>query len=115
MIRIVSHAIQKLWIDCCGLLANQSCQRSSVRAVSLARGTETSVQMNFECCRLTEFVGWKLRASLIEIVGNAHRTDCVRTRWARTHLIELVERRHHGTFLLFHYIQIRRNLRSTGR
>ena len=42
---------------------------------------------------LRQLVGRQLRAALVEVVGDAHRPDGVRTRGARADLVELVQPR----------------------
>ena len=42
---------------------------------------------------------------------DAHRADRMRARRTGSHLVELVQSRHHGALLLLDYIQSRRKLR----
>ena len=48
-------------------------------------------------------------ALLVEIVGNAHRTDRVRAGRARAHLVELVHGRQHRPLALLHHVQVGAN------
>ena len=105
LIRLVAQAIEKGGIDGRRLLSDQPRERGALRAVSLARRAEAAEQVNLERRCLGELVRRQLRAALVEIVGDAHRADRVRARGARSHLVELVQRRHHGPLLLLHDIQ----------
>src|SRR5215469_18340692 len=61
--------------------------------------------MNLQRCCCIELVGWQFCATLIEVVCDPHRTDRVRARWPRSHLVELVDDRHHGPFLFLYNLE----------
>ena len=55
------------------------------------------------------FASWsagQLGAALVEVVGDAHRPDGVRARWAGTDLVELVDGRHHRALGLLDDVQL---------
>src|SRR5215217_4487095 len=78
LVRLVAQAVKKQGVDSGWFHTDQTCQRSSFRAVALACGTETAEQIDSKRGCLREFVCRQLRAALVEIIGNTHRADCVR-------------------------------------
>ena len=111
LVRLVSQAVQELRVDRRRFLPDQPGERGSFRAVSLARRAEASEQVHLKLRRLGEFVGRQLGGSLVEIVGDAHRTNRVRAGRPRAHLVELVHGRQHRSLSLLHDIQVRRERR----
>ena len=83
LVRLVAQAIEKGGIDGRGLFSDQPRERGALRAVPFARGAEAAEQVNLERRCLGELVRRQLRAALVEIIGDAHRADGMRTRWAR--------------------------------
>ena len=108
LIRLIAQAIEKGGVDGGGLFSEQSRERRAFRAMTFARGAEAAEQVDLERRCFGELVRRQFRAALVEIIGDAHGADRMRTRWARPHLVKLVQRRHHWTLLLLHYIQARR-------
>ena len=115
LVRLVSQAVEKLRVDCCRFFPDQPCERGSFRAVSFASGAEASEQVHLELRRLGELVGRQFGGLLVEIVGDAHRTNRVRAGRARAHLVELVHGRQHRPLALLHDIQVRRERRRLRR
>ena len=95
LVRLVSQAVEEFRVDRCRFFPDQPCERGSFRAVSLARRAEASEQVHLKLRRLGEFVGRQFGGLLVEVVGDAHRTDRVRAGRARAHLVELVHGRQH--------------------
>ena len=107
LVRLVSQAVQKFRVDRCRFFPDQPRERGAFRAVSLAGRAEASEQVHLKLRRLGEFVGRQLGGSLVEIVGNAHRTNRVRAGRAGAHLVELVHGRQHRPLPLLHDVQVR--------
>src|SRR5215212_4003908 len=78
LLRLVAQAVKKQGVDSGWFHTDQTCQRSSLRALSLACGTETAEQIDSKRGCLREFVCGQLRAPFVEIIGNTHRADRVR-------------------------------------
>src|SRR4030095_11264115 len=104
LIRLVSQGVEKFTVHGGRLFSYQSRKRGSFRTVALAGGTEAAEQVDLKLRRLSEFVGRKFFGALLEVIGDAHRTDRVRARRTRPHFVELVRRRQHGPRALLDHI-----------
>ena len=62
-----------------------------------------------------ELVRRQLLAPLIEIVGDAHGADRVRTRWTWPYFVELLEHGQHRTLFFLDDIEVRRERRAKFR
>ena len=91
LIRLVAQAVEKCRIDGRGLFSDQPRERGALGAVSFAGGAEAAEQMNLEPSCFRQLGRRQLRAALVEVIGDAHRADRMRTRRARSHLVELVQ------------------------
>src|ERR1041385_3215639 len=78
LVRLVSQAIEKRWIDCRRLFSNQPRERGAFCAMSFACRAEAAEQMDLQCGCLGEFVLRQFDGALIEVICDAHRADRVR-------------------------------------
>ena len=108
LIRMGHEAVQEFGLDGCRLLADHARQRCSLGAVPDAGCAQAAVEMDLEPGGLRELIGRQSGAALIEVIGDAHRTNRVGARRARSHLVELVHDGHHGTLGLLHDVEVRR-------
>src|SRR5688572_26146390 len=92
---LVAQAVEEFRVDRRRFLSDEPCERRAFRAVSLTRRAEAAEQVHLKLRRLGELVGRQLGGLLVEIVGDAHRTDRVRAGRARPYLVELFRGRHH--------------------
>ena len=114
LVRLVPQAVEEFRVDRCRFFPDQPGERGAFRAVSLARRAEAAEQVHLKLRRRGEFVGRQFGGSLVEIVGDAHRTNRVRTGRARAHLVELVHGRQHRPLCLHHHVQVG-SQRDSGR
>ncbi len=110
LIGLLLQLVEERGIDGGGLLADDAGEGSALGAVADARGAEAAEQVNLERSGLGELVGGKLGAALVEVVGDPHRTNGVRARWAGTHFVELFDRRHDRPLGLLDHVQVRRDV-----
>src|SRR5690348_2515702 len=68
LIRLIAHVIEKGGIDGGWLFSNQSCERRSLRAMTLACRAEAVEQVNLERRGFRQLVRRQFRAALVEIV-----------------------------------------------
>ena len=106
LVGLVAQAVEELRVDRGRFFPDQAGERGAFRAVSLARRAEAAEQVHLQLRRLGEFVGRQFGGLLVEIVGDAHRTDRVRAGRARAHLVELVHGRQHRARALLHHVQV---------
>ena len=114
LVRLVSQAVQEFRVDRGRFFPDQPGERGSFRAVALASRAEAAEQVHLKLRRLGQFVGRQFGGSLVEIVGDAHRTNRVRAGRARAHLVELVHGRQHRPLCLHHHVQVG-SQRDSGR
>ena len=115
LFRLLLHLVEEQRINRGRFLADQPRQRGAFGAVALAGGAQAAEEVNLEAGRLGQLVGRQLRATLIKVVGDAHRPDRVRARGAGTHLVELLDHGHHRALGPFHDVQSwRHELESSG-
>jgi dTMP kinase len=107
--------VEEFGLDGRRFLADDAGQRRPLGAVAFARGTEAPVEVDLDSRDFRQLIGRQLRASLVEVVRNAHRADRVRTRGPRPHLVELFQGGHDRALGLLHDIEIRRHLAGRDR
>ena len=94
LIRLGDHLVEEARIHGRRFLAHEACERCTLGAVALAGGTEAAEEVDLEAGGLGQLVRGQLLTALVEIVGDAHRSDGVRARGTRANLVELVRNRH---------------------
>src|SRR5947207_1160992 len=80
LIRFVAQAVEEQRVNGSGFFADQAGERSAFGAVSFAGRAQAAEEIDLKFGRLRKFVGRQLCRALIEIVGDAHRANGVRTR-----------------------------------
>src|SRR5262245_60533725 len=92
--RLCHHLFKEYWIDGGRFLADQPGKCGALSDVAFSSSTQAAVEVDLESCRLSQLVRWQLAAALVEIVGDPHWPNRVRTRRAGTDLVEFLEDRH---------------------
>ncbi len=107
LVGIVPKAVQEERIHRSRLLADNAGQSRAFGPVTLTRGAEAAVKVDLHAGGLGKLVRRQFGAALVEVVGDAHRPDSVRTGGSGPDLIELFNGRHDRSLRLLDDIQIR--------